>query len=242
MYEHQTGVFRQFIRIARSLCVFKAIFYFRYMIIRIPVFFIFPLFYFSSIAQQPDPARLLSRTEMSAKFGDSLQFEGMPVFRAYQYQDKGGVYEVLLCEDNATIKENDTANTKLKAVCLISDHGGFMEKWKISDWLVHEPKTEKHIWFWSKYSSFTDLDGDGYIDPVIVYGSNTEDDEVQRVKIITIHKNKKYPVRAVECVLDYCRHLSFDPNFKTLPASIRQYIDKLMAKLRKEQDLILHEG
>jgi len=212
------------------------------MIIRIPVLFIFLLFSFASIAQKVEPACLLTRPEMTTIFGDSLRYEGMPIFRAYQYSDKSGVYEVLLCEDNASINGNDTVNTKLKAICLINDHGGFLEKWKISDWLVHEPNKEKHIWFWSKYSSFTDIDGDGFIDPVIVYGSNTEDNEVQRVKIITIHKNKKYPVRAIECVLDYCRHLSFDPNFKSLPASIRQYIDKLLARLRKEQDLILHEG
>jgi len=94
-----------------------------------------------------------------------------PIYKAFEYNDKGGVYELLLCENQKTIGKKDTLNTKIQAICTMTDHGGFREKWRINDLLeITEPK-ETNIWFWTKYCSMKDFDGDGYIEPVIVYGT-----------------------------------------------------------------------
>lgn len=192
-------------------------------------------------AQKANQARIVSPKELSAEFGDSLRYEGMPIFRGYEYRDKAGVYTLLFCEDNKEIDGTDTVNTKIKAVCLLNDNGGFLEKWRINDALVNEPDDEISIWFWTKFSTFTDVDGDGYIEPVIVYGSSVSAG-IQRLKIITVYKGKKYAIRAVECDFDDCRQLRFDLHYKTLPASIKQHNERIMERLRKERDLILHEG
>lgn len=170
------------------------------------------------------------------------QISDFPIYKAFECSDKAGVYELLLCENRKTISKKDTLNSKIQAICTMSDHGGFLEKWRINDLLeITEPK-ETTIWFWTKYCSTKDLDGDGYIDPVIVYGTRNENDEIRRVKIITVYKNKKYAIRAVECVFDECRSFKKDKEWNMLPQKIKTYLDNLVAKLRKEQDLILHDG
>lgn len=165
-----------------------------------------------------------------------------PIYRAFEYSDKGGVTNLVLAENQKNISKKDTLNTKIQAICVMNDHGGFLEKWRINDVLEdYEPK-ETTIWFWTKYCSTKDLDGDGYIDPVIVYGSKTEYGDVRRVKIITVYKNKKYVIRAVECDLDYCRSFKKDASWNSLPQKIKTHIDQLVVKLRKEQNLLLKDG
>lgn len=119
---------------------------------------------------------------------------------------------------------------------------GFLEKWRINDLLeIIKPK-ETNIWFWTKYCSTKDLDSDGYIEPIIVYGSRNEDNEIRRVKIIVLYKNKKYVIRAVECILDDCRSFKKDTNWNSLPQKIKTYVDKLVEKIRQDQGVLLKDG
>ncbi|RZJ51976.1 MAG: hypothetical protein EOO44_13225 [Flavobacterium sp.] len=165
-----------------------------------------------------------------------------PIYKAFEYSDKGGTYELLFCENQKNVSKKDTLNTKIQAICTMTDHGGFRERWQINDLIeVTEPK-ETNIWFWTKYCSQKDLDGDGYIDPVVVYGTRNENQEIRRVKIITIYKDKKYAIRAVECDLDYCRSFKKDSNWNLLPQKIKTYVNQLVEKLRKEQNILLKDG
>jgi len=165
-----------------------------------------------------------------------------PIYKAIEYHDKGGTYDLVFTENQKTISKKDTLNTKIQAICVMNDHSGFLEKWRVNDLLeITEPK-ENNIWFWTKYCSTKDLDGDGYIEPVIIYGTRNENDEISRVKIITVYKNKKYAIRAVECDLDYCRSFKKDANWDLLPQKIKIYLDNLVKKIRKDQGLLLKDG
>ncbi|MEN2402735.1 hypothetical protein GKZ90_0023315 [Flavobacterium sp. MC2016-06] len=165
-----------------------------------------------------------------------------PIYKAFEFQDKGGVYELVLCENQKVISKKDTLNTKIQAICAVNDHGGFLEKWRINDLLEDYNPKETNIWFWTKYCNTKDIDGDGSIDPVIVYGTRTEYDEIRRVKIIVVYNNKKYVIRAVECDLDSCRSFKKDANWNSLPQKIQVYINQLTGKMRKEQNLLLKDG
>ncbi|OXA78230.1 hypothetical protein SAMN05444397_101251 [Flavobacterium aquidurense] len=204
--------------------------------------YIFTLLLFSTTfiyAQKVECYRLTKEQIIERELDGISDF---PIYKAFEYSDKGGVYELLLCENQKTISKKDTLNTKIQAICTINDHGGFLEKWRVNDLLeITEPK-ETNIWFWTKYCSTKDLDGDGYIEPIIIYGTRNENDEISRVKIITVYKNKKYVIRAVECDLDYCRSFKKDANWNTLPQKVKTYVDQLVSKIRKEQDLILKDG
>ncbi|AXB57083.1 M949_RS01915 family surface polysaccharide biosynthesis protein [Flavobacterium fluviale] len=170
------------------------------------------------------------------------QITDFPIYKAIEYQDKGGVYDLVFTENQKNISKKDTLNTKIQAICVMNDHGGFLEKWRINDLLEDYIPKETTIWFWTKYCTLKDLDGDGYIEPIIVYGSKTEYGEVRRVKIITVYKNKKYVIRAVECDLDDCRSFTKDTAWNTLPQKVKTYVDQLVIKLRKEQNLLLKDG
>nr|WP_278022294.1 hypothetical protein [Flavobacterium ginsengisoli] len=87
-----------------------------------------------------------------------------------------------------------------------------------------------------------DIDGDGYIEPIIVYGTRNEDGYIRRVKIITVYKKKKYVIRAIECDFDNCRSFEKDQNWNTLPQKIKLYVNQLTEKMRKEQDVLLKNG
>ncbi|MFW0737103.1 M949_RS01915 family surface polysaccharide biosynthesis protein [Flavobacterium sp. T12S277] len=198
------------------------------------------LFYSTfSFAQKIESHRLTKKEITQRELNNLSDF---PIYKAFECSDKGGVYELLFCENQKTITQNDTLNTKIQAIYVLNDHGGFLEKWRINDLLEDYDPKETNIWFWTKYSSTKDLDGDGYIDPVIVYGTKTEYNEIRRVKIITVYQNKKYVIRAVECDLDYCRSFKKDSNWNSLPQKIKTHIDQLVVKLRKEQNLILKDG
>ncbi|WP_291285138.1 M949_RS01915 family surface polysaccharide biosynthesis protein [Flavobacterium sp.] len=198
------------------------------------------LFYSTfSFAQKIESHRLTKKEITQRELNNLSDF---PIYKAFECSDKGGVYELLFCENQKTITQNDTLNTKIQAIYVLNDHGGFLEKWRINDLLEDYDPKETNIWFWTKYSSTKDLDGDGYIDPVIVYGTKTEYNEIRRVKIIAVYQNKKYVIRAVECDLDYCRSFKKDSNWNSLPQKIKTHIDQLVVKLRKEQNLILKDG
>ncbi|WP_433766051.1 M949_RS01915 family surface polysaccharide biosynthesis protein [Flavobacterium ginsenosidimutans] len=197
-------------------------------------------FYSTLIFSQKIESYKLTKQEISER--ELKDVTDFPIYKAFELSDKGGVYELVLAENQKTISKKDTLNTKIQAICVVNDHGGFLEKWRINDLLEdYEPK-ETNIWFWTKYCSTKDIDGDGYIDPIVVYGTRTEDGYIRRVKIITVYKTKKYVIRAVECDLDDCRSFKKDQNWNMLPQKIKTYVDQLLIKMRKEQDLLLKNG
>jgi len=204
--------------------------------------YIFTMLLFSTTfiyAQKVESYRL-TKEQITARELDGVS--DFPIYKAFEYSDKGGVYELLLCENQKTINKKDTLNTKIQAICTINDHGGFLEKWRINDLLEITEPNETNIWFWTKYCSTKDLDGDGYIEPIIVYRTRNENHEISRVKIITVYKNKKYVIRAVECVFDECRSFKKDANWNLLPQKVKTYVENLVEKIRKEQGLLLKNG
>ena len=200
------------------------------------------LFLINSIlgfSQKTENYRLTKEQIIQRELNEVSDF---PIYKAFEYSDKGGVYDLIFTENKKSISKKDTLNTKIQTICVMNDHGGFIEKWRINDLLEDTIPKETTIWFWTKYCSTKDLDGDGYIDPVIVYGTRTEYDEIRRVKIIIVYENKKYVIRAVESDLDYGRSFKKDPIWNSLPQKIKTYVDQLVAKIRKEQGLLLKDG
>jgi hypothetical protein len=198
-----------------------------------------------SVAAFSQTSKILDKAA-TAQLLEEMGPTDLPIFRAYEYQDNYGVYELLLCEDQKLVKGADTFSSKIEASCYLNDHGGLLEQWKIADFIepgkdITNGEAESDIHFWTKYCSVTDIDKDKIIDPVIVYGTKNEYG-VRRIKIITLYKGKKYVIRAVECDLDYCRSFKKDESFKSLPLQIRQYIDALLERMRKEQGVILKNG
>jgi hypothetical protein len=181
---------------------------------------------------------MLSKHETDSIF-TGLEY---PVFRAWQYTDKGGFHYLLLMEKYARMAPKDTITTNIAAVCLMKgdekDKQLPVLRWKMKDQLDPD---ERSIWFWTKYVSLKDIDGDGYTDPLIIYGTSPKEDgdDHRRLKMLLYYRYRKVAVRAVTGTLDFERSLQYDAAFKTLPAAIQSYMKQLLQKISEEQDFIL---
>lgn len=85
-----------------------------------------------------------------------------------------------------------------------------------------------------------DIDGDGLIDPVIVYRFYALDRDIQgskeysgRLKIITFYKGQKVAIRAVTGTLDESRITTASANFFELPKKVQNH---LVAKIKQMYD------
>lgn len=158
-----------------------------------------------------------------------------PIRRVYSYHDQSGDYYLALSESIDDITKDDTSHYKIKAVNLKKDGQGFIKTWELNDFTNshdRESGQESSIWFWTKFCEIKDLDGDGNVEPLLVYGSsgiNGYDDG--RIKIILNYKGQKIAVRHQNSTLDEGRHIQIDAAFYTLPQSIQQHIRKLMQTL-----------
>lgn len=189
----------------------------------------------------PAQANKVFNAEVKKQFG--LDF---PIYRAYIYNDKAGKSYIALTEQFDGVEGKDTIHHKIKAVNIRITDGLLVKQWEINDFTTKIDGTdelEKSIWFWTKYSSFTDIDKDGTIDPFLVYGTegiNGYDDG--RIKLIVVYKGEKIAIRHQNGVLDEVRNTQVDPKFYNLPTAIQEHVKAAMRKIMEHDRGIFPNG
>ncbi|GGE96611.1 hypothetical protein GCM10011383_04220 [Hymenobacter cavernae] len=167
-----------------------------------------------------------------------------PIFRVYKYVDNDGHHYCILTESKDEIAtDKDTLNHKIRAVSLKADNSSFVKNWEINDNIIKNENDETSIWFWTKYTDFKDYDGDGLVDPIIVYGTsalNGYDDG--RIKILIYHKGRKVAIRHQNGVLDLARETQVDKAFYDLPISLQTSVKQKMELMRKNGQAIFPAG
>lgn len=165
------------------------------------------------------------------------------IFRVYSYNDKIGKSFVVLTEKIDSITSTkDTLHHKIKAIKFNSGFNGLEKEWEINDFILKENE-ESSIWFWTKYCDFSDIDGDGIIDPLLVYGTsglNGYDDG--RLKILLFYKGQKIAIRHQNGVLDFERNSQVDKAFYSLDLSIQNRIKEIMQKMIDNNHAIFPYG
>ncbi|TWV96860.1 M949_RS01915 family surface polysaccharide biosynthesis protein [Chitinophaga pinensis] len=197
--------------------------------------------------QTKTESEILSPSVTEKTFDDAVRntyFQSLPVQRAYRYKDVTGTYYLALCESRDEIKADDTVHYKIKAIFLqLSTTGGFTKTGELNDFRnSHDPKegVETSNWFWTKFCELKDLDNDGTIDPLLVYGTNGMNGyDDGRVKIVLYYKGQKAAIRCQNSVMDEGRNIQVDATFYTLPMAVQQHVRKLMHTLA-EKDLIIY--
>jgi hypothetical protein len=191
--------------------------------------------------QVKSKSEILSQAITSTIFTDDVvkQFNLLyPIRKVYSYQDQSGAYYLVLCESIDDISKYDTLHQRIKAVNLKKDNNGLVKAWELNDFINSSnvnSRQETSIWFWTKFCEAKDLDGDGNIDPLIVYGSsgdNGHDDG--RIKIILNYKGQKIAVRHQNSTMDEGRNIQVDAAFYTLPQPIQLHIKQLMQTLSEK--------
>ncbi|UPK69117.1 M949_RS01915 family surface polysaccharide biosynthesis protein [Chitinophaga filiformis] len=177
---------------------------------------------------------ILSQDLISATFTDDdiKQYNiKYPIRRVYAYDDQSGPNYLILCESIDDIVKDDTLHRKIQAVNVRKVD----KTWELNDFINSNDQNsgqETSIWFWTKFCEVKDLDGDGNIDPLLVYGSSGDNGyDDGRIKIILNYKGQKIAVRHQNSTLDEGRHIQVDAAFYTLPQPIQQHIRKLMQTL-----------
>lgn len=173
-------------------------------------------------AQENGMSRILSVDEMAELFSDSVKVKydiKYPIRRVYAYDDQSGKYLMVLTESINSIENNDTIHHRIKAFHFKEENNCLTKVRDIND-AVEEG--EPSIWFWTRYCRFIDVDNDGIVEPIIVYGASYEELESFRVKILIYYKNKKYAIRHHNCDLDDCRFTQIDREFYSLPEAVKK--------------------
>ena len=166
-----------------------------------------------------------------------------PIFRVYEYSDKEGKHHFVLAE-----KVNQKAGKEPHSIqgfhFLIKD-GKATEVWKMKDEKMADNGVSEEfgMWFWTKYFDIKDIDGDGLVDPIIIYGTkgmNGYDD--CRIKILVYYKGVKYGIRHQNGTLDNERNTKVDEGYYKLPASIQAHVKKVMDQMVENNNAIFPAG
>lgn len=193
-------------------------------------------------------SRQLSPSEAENVFHPALREElGIlfPVSEVFSYQDKTGKYYLVLTGKIYDRRES-VLNDSLRAYCFLVENGKMTRKWSMLDFRRQDESAEdweSSVWFWTEYIQLKDIDGDGEIDPLLVYGTsgaNGSDDG--RLKILVYHKGQKRALRHQSGVLDFERNIQVDATFYTLPSKIILLVQRLMKQIADEQNIIFPYG
>jgi hypothetical protein len=186
--------------------------------------------------------RILSQNEVEQLFTDRLKrtFDiQYPITRVYAYSDNLGEHRIVLTENlNIQTDKNsaDTLHHNIKAFFFRLENNVLTKDGEMYDFVV---AGEISIWFWTKYCNFSDVDDDGLIDPIIVYGSKPEiDSEPYRVKILVYYKGEKYAQRHTDGDLDFMRSTQIDRNFYTLPKAIQTKVKSITEDMIKNRHVL----
>ena len=197
--------------------------------------YLFLLFGFLSLQAQPDPsgATLLTDKQVQTLFPqETLKEIGVtfPIRKVYAFQDKLGKQYLIISENNS----NPDKATSIKAFnVLLKEETPPQILWTITDAI---DDTEKAMWFYTRYISLTDLNNDGYIDPIILYGTESqygEPYEENRLKFIIYYLGKKTAIRHQNSSLDDGRHTQIDRSYYKLPLALKKKIRSIVATLEE---------
>ena len=197
--------------------------------------YLFLLFSFLSLQAQPDPsgATLLTDKQVQTLFPqETLKEIGVtfPIRKVYAFQDKLGKQYLIISENNS----NPDKATSIKAFnVLLKEETPPQVLWTITDAI---DDSEQAMWFYTRYISLTDLNNDGYIDPIILYGTESqygEPYEENRLKFIIYYLGKKTAIRHQNSSLDDGRHTQIDRSYYKLPLALKKKIRSIVATLEE---------
>ncbi len=193
-------------------------------------------------------SEILDQQEIAKIFTDSLKKQLnfiYPISKVYKCLDKSGQFYIVLTESTPSSKSKEIHHN-LRAYNLRQHKNTLSLNWMINDLITKQGTNddiERSIWFWTKYCEFVDLNNDGLIDPILVYGtsgSNYTSDG--RVKILIHYKGQKIAIRHQNGMLDFERNTKVDKAFYGLPVAIQNRTKLLMKKMTDENNAIFPHG
>lgn len=203
--------------------------------------FVFLLCFGQLFSQENNmPATIMRAEETKSLLNDSIcQALGItyPILRVYKYTDVTGAnYSVMTESNDRIITDGDTLNTQIKVLHLLEEAGQLRKLWEVNDQIQGE---ESSIRLWTKFVDFVDRDGDGLVEPILVYGTSALNGyEDGRIKILIYCKGQKVVIRHQNGTLDFERVTTLDRAFYQLPMTIQDAVREKIV-LMEENNLAI---
>lgn len=158
----------------------------------------------------------------------------LPVFAHFCYRDKSGDYVVYLSESGDRRFDGETLSSKIGAYLFKINAGPTLTaRGTVSD---SAPGELAGVQWWTKLTELDDIDGDGLVDPILVYrfhdigddGKVLSDPYDGRLKIIVFHRDAKAAIRAITGNLDLQRSTTASAPYFKLPAVLQTHLVRKM--------------
>lgn len=158
----------------------------------------------------------------------------LPAFKRYCYTDKSGSYVLLLGEKQDEPYAGELLSSAIQAsLYKVGGDNTLTREWSIRDFAN---KDEAGVNFRSKLIELADIDGDGLVDPILVYrffnpvdsDHIDNDDYVGRIKIVAFHLGRKATIHAITGHLDGDRKTTANDNYFALPKPVQRHLVKKM--------------
>lgn len=206
---------------------------------------IFISFSFVGISQSND-LKYLDSTDLNLIVTNAIKQEyaiQYPIFRAYPFADERGPHLLVLTE------RLDKNNDSIVAFCFGVSNEGAIEKleWKITDFIEEHKENihteETSIWFWTKFLRLDDIDRNGTIDPIVVYGTSADNGiDDGRLKILVFLNGQKIGIRHQNSPMDFGRFTKVDASFYEISAFSQSQVKLLMKEISDANKVIFPAG
>jgi hypothetical protein len=160
----------------------------------------------------------------------------LPVLAHFCYRDDSGNYVVYLTESGDRRYDGETLSSKIGAH-LFKIHAGpiLVPRGTVND---SASVGMAGVQWWTKLTELNDIDGDGLVDPILVYrfypseGGKLVDDVYEgRLKIIVFHRDTKAAIRAITGDLDPHRSTTASAPYFKLPPILQKHLVRKMRRM-----------
>lgn len=168
-------------------------------------------------------------------------------YAVFEFSDAFKKQYLVLSEKMYSREKEKALNDSVQAMIVWNNKGMLLPLFTVTDFITPAKNikgfTDYSIWFWTKYITLSDIDGDGIADPIIVYGTAGDNDkEDGKIKIVTCYKGKKYVIRQQNSGMDFDRNTAVDKAWYTLPAKIQARIKSVMNSMMGNGHAIFPAG
>ncbi|MFZ6640908.1 M949_RS01915 family surface polysaccharide biosynthesis protein [Undibacterium sp. TC4M20W] len=164
----------------------------------------------------------------------------LPVSQHYCYSDQTGNYVLYLAEEQDVEYQSENLSNNIAAYQFrIEDDQSLTNPIIIRD---KAARNDTGVAFRQKLIEFADIDGDGRIEPILVYRFYLDDDAkinydpyFGHLKIIMLYKGEKVVIRASTGPYHGDAFTTASENFFSLPKSVQEYLARKMKKMSEDK-------
>lgn len=139
--------------------------------------------------------------------------------KVFEYNDKSGLKYLVTAQDN-----NDNSESESIQFLILRKENKKLSKMEvIKDSVLIS--NESNIFIWHKYLTIDDIDKDGFVDLIFVYGTKGDNgfDDGRVVQII-LYKNTKTVIKHQNASLDDDRSTLIESSYYGLPIEIKEEV------------------